>query len=154
MYEMRKRNNRIEVRDSSKTYNWSLPVMYKGRIYSSVTKLAAVLQLHVASVASALSRGGNIKGLPVRQPNEDEVRQLLLKQSPTKRAPVREPPDIDVRPQIEKEAVLPPPVPFIGIRWPDGVVTVRTAKGPIWAMTKFCMGEVPDEIKENCQWLA
>lgn len=147
MYEMRKRNDHIEVRDSSKTFNWSMPVMHNGRIYSSITKLASATKLHVASVASALSRKGSVKGSPVRQPTEDEVRTLLLKQPPIKKAAER------LLEIVEKDQVPLPPAPFIGIRWHDGAVTVRTAEGPIWSMTKFCMAEVPDEIKENCQWL-
>jgi hypothetical protein len=60
------------------------------------------------------------------------------------------------RPLVAGTVVLPgldSQSPFLGVRWPDGSVTVRLSTKSPWSLTRPSMADVPTEIAVNTTWL-
>jgi len=42
--------------------------------------------------------------------------------------------------------------PFVGVKWPDGAVTVRLATGGAWSLSRTTQDAVPPEVDVACSW--
>lgn len=132
----------VKVRGQS---GWGRPVIDdEGRFYRNLRVAAEALNVSQSTVSNALDDDQTVKGHVLHYASEEETAQNVqaINEEPVSAAPAA--------PKIK---MVRTEVPFTGVKWPDGTVTVRLSAGGLWSMSRQSMSELPEEVRFSCSWV-
>lgn len=144
---------------------WRRPVVDElGNFFSSLKAAASMTDNHVHAIRKGIETNTRVNDRLFAWALEKEIMQNVTVVRRTKGKPALfTPAPLPAAPAPSRFAPPPPPLPlpppssnlspFLGVRWPDGSVTVRLAAKNSWSLTRSSEAEVPTEIVLNTVWL-
>lgn len=123
--------------------SWGRPVVDdQGNFYRSLRVAADVLACAASTISDSIETGSTVRGRIFAYATEAECKKQVADSA---EATVK-------REKLSQKANGKQDLPFIGVKWPDGNVTVKL-QGSDWRMERASFEQVPEEIRNNCRWM-
>lgn len=153
--ETKTENGMVLVKIKGGLGSWGRPVVDdQGNFYRSVRVAGDAVNVSPRTVSNSIEAGTILKGRLFAYANEAEVKKnVAVEENGHKLSNGNGHGRAASTPAAQTVAqTVVYNQPFLGVRWPDGGVTVKLLNST-WRMDRKSIDELPEEILNACRWM-